>query len=156
MNHDILEESFANGVARLVMLPRIHEKIPIVLAREQRFLHIEALAAQLCAEFHLDAGRTRIGALYLIEARDAYSRWGALAVVAHLEAKYPRLLTTSVGAANRNEASSATLSTTSTSTTSGGLQLDVGTTVRASQVLSSELNPEQVVSCCCAGWLTTM
>ena len=60
----------------------------IDLAREQRFLHIEALAAQLSAEFHLEAGRRHVGALYLREARDAYARWGALAVLAHLEARY--------------------------------------------------------------------
>jgi hypothetical protein len=59
----------------------------IALARGQRFLHIEALAAQLCAEFHLEAGRSRIAALYLREARDAYARWDAHAVVAHLEAR---------------------------------------------------------------------
>jgi PAS domain S-box-containing protein len=60
----------------------------IDLAREQRFLHIEALAAQLAAEFHLEAGHRHVGALYLREALDAYSRWGALAVVAHLEARH--------------------------------------------------------------------
>jgi PAS domain S-box-containing protein len=60
----------------------------IELAREQRFLHIEALAAQLSAEFHLEEGRRHAGTLYLREALDAYARWGALAVVAHLEARY--------------------------------------------------------------------
>jgi len=60
----------------------------IDLAREQRFLHIEALAAQLSAEFHLEAGRRHIGTLYLREALDAYLRWGARAVAAHLEARH--------------------------------------------------------------------
>lgn len=71
-------------------------EVPPELAREQRFLHIEALAAQLTAEFHLQAGRKHLAARYLREARDAYSRWGARAVVAHLDAKYPTLLKTSV------------------------------------------------------------
>jgi PAS domain S-box-containing protein len=60
----------------------------IDLARAQRFLHIEALAAQLSAEFHLEAGRRHVGLLYLREAIDAYARWGARAVVAHLEGRY--------------------------------------------------------------------
>jgi PAS domain S-box-containing protein len=60
----------------------------IDLAREQRFLHIEALASQLSAEFHLEAGRRHVGMLYLREALDAYARWGAVAVVAHLEARH--------------------------------------------------------------------
>jgi signal transduction histidine kinase len=102
----------------------------IELARGQRFLHVEALAAQFCAEFHLDAGRNRIGAVYLREARNAYACWGAHAVVAHLDGKYPALL-------------KAPATTTPDST--GGAQLDVNTVVRAAQALSSELDLERVI-----------
>jgi serine/threonine protein kinase len=103
----------------------------ITLARKEGFLQIEALAAQLCAEYHLQAGRERIGALYLHEARDAYFRWDALALVAHLEAKYPTLLKAPLAMAATD--------------TAGGLQLDVNTAVRAAQALSSELDPDRVV-----------
>jgi signal transduction histidine kinase/CheY-like chemotaxis protein len=112
----------------------------IKLAREQRFLHIEALAAQLCAEFHLQAGRSRIGALYLREARDAYTRWDALAVVAHLEAKYPALLRAPVHNPRVERASA-----TSTTSTTGDVEVDVNTIVRAAQALASELDPTSVV-----------
>ena len=114
----------------------------IDLARAQRFLHIEALAAQLAAEFHLQAGRRRIGAVYLHEAKEAYVRWGALAVVAHLEAKYPDLLKAPVPAAATDRTTPA--STTTTGTTGSGA-LDVKTAVRAAQALSSERDPERVV-----------
>ncbi|WP_437932341.1 AAA family ATPase [Sorangium sp. So ce291] len=123
----------------------------IELARAQRFVHIEALAAQLCAEFHLAAGRSRIAALYLREARDAYLRWDAHAVVAHLEARWPALLrapaqpsapATPAIADRRLTTGVATLTTTGGA---GGAQLDVNTAVRAAQALSSELDPERVV-----------
>ncbi|WP_437779108.1 AAA family ATPase [Sorangium sp. So ce1097] len=120
----------------------------IALARAQGFLHIEALAAQLSAEFHLEAGRSRIAALYLREARDAYARWDARAVVAHLEARWPALLGASAQPAapataeRRPSASATTLTTTNTT---GGAQLDVNTAVRAARALSSELDPERVV-----------
>ncbi|WP_434044092.1 MULTISPECIES: AAA family ATPase [Sorangium] len=120
----------------------------ISLARGQRFLHIEALAAQLCAEFHLEAGRSRIAALYLRDARDAYARWDAHAVVAHLEARWPALLgapaqPAAPAAAERRSATSVT--TLTTTNTTGSAQLDVDTAVRAARALSSELDPERVV-----------
>jgi signal transduction histidine kinase/CheY-like chemotaxis protein len=112
----------------------------IEFAREQRFLHIEALAAQLCADFHLEQGRRHAGALYLREAKGAYTRWGAFAVVAHLEAKYPALLKAPVPAER-----TITTGVTTTTRTTGGAQLDVHTAVRAAQALSSELDPTRVV-----------
>ncbi|WP_437733281.1 AAA family ATPase [Sorangium sp. So ce1335] len=120
----------------------------IALARAQRFLHIEALAAQLSGEFHLEAGRTRIAALYLREARDAYARWDAHAVVAHLEARWPALLGAQAQPATpamteRRLAASVTTLTTTNAT--GSAQLDVNTAVRAARALSSELDPERVV-----------
>ncbi|WP_437670161.1 AAA family ATPase [Sorangium sp. So ce131] len=117
----------------------------IELARAQRFWHIEALAAQLCAEFHLGAGRSRIAAVYLREARDAYVRWDAHAVVAHLEARWPALLGAPAPPAaveRRITASTVTLTTTGAT---GSAELDVSTAVRAAQALSSELDPERVV-----------
>ncbi len=76
----------------------------LTLARRERFLHIEAIAAKLCANFHLQAGRDLHGAQYLREARDAYARWGAHAVVEHLEAKYPELLSESGPAMGERDA----------------------------------------------------
>ena len=112
----------------------------ITLARREGFLHIEALASQFCAEFYLAAGRERIAALYLQEARAAYSRWGALALVAHLEAKYSRLFQSSAPAAGADRAAPTLITDTT-----GNAQLDVGTVVRAAQALSSELDPARVV-----------
>jgi predicted ATPase/signal transduction histidine kinase/CheY-like chemotaxis protein len=107
-------------------------------AHTQGFLHIEALAAQFCADFHLSAGRKRLAAHYLHQACDAYTRWDALALVAHLQAQHPILLHGSA-AASGPERTPTTASTTSTTGTTGSAALDVATTVRAAQTLSSEL-----------------
>ncbi len=129
---------------------RIHDNVgeamakydeAIDLARKEGFLHIEALAAQFCAEFYLGIGRARNAATYLHEARDAYSRWDALAIVTYLEKKYPNVLKNQAPAAR---SSHSTIS--STANESGGASLDVHTAVRAAQALSSELDPERVVA----------
>ncbi|MDC0742541.1 AAA family ATPase [Polyangium mundeleinium] len=115
----------------------------IELAREHRFLHIEALAAQLAAEFRLSTGKSHVGAMYLREARDAYARWGAYAVVAHLSARYPAVLKVSM-----HEPSPERTTVTATTTTMGGstdASFDVKTAVRAAQALSGELDPGRVV-----------
>ncbi|WP_438025415.1 AAA family ATPase [Sorangium sp. So ce233] len=117
----------------------------IALARGQRFLHIEALAAQLCAEFHLEAGRSRFAALYLREARDAYARWDAHAVVAHLEARWPALLGAPAQPATAERRSATSVATLTTTNATGSAQLDVNTAVRAARALSSELDPQRVV-----------
>ncbi|MDI1447274.1 AAA family ATPase [Polyangium sp. 6x1] len=114
----------------------------IELAREHRFLHIEALSTLLAAEFRLQMGKSHIGALYMREARDAYARWGAVNVVAHLGAKYPALLKAS---AQGSAVERASMTAATTTTASGGAMFDVNTAVRAAQALSSELDPERVV-----------
>src|SRR5262249_3346790 len=107
-------------------------------AHAQGFLHIEALAAQLSADFHLSAGRERLAAHYLRQACDAYTRWDALAVVAHLEAQHPTLLPRPSAPPAAERISTPTPPTSVTETT-GSAVLDVTTTVRAAQALSSEL-----------------
>ncbi len=109
----------------------------IDLARKEGFLHIEGLAAHFCAEFFLELGRKRHAAMYLQEARNAYLRWDALALVTHLENTYPDWLTTA--------APDATIRTTSTTDRGSGAALDVNTAVRAAQALSGELDPDRVV-----------
>lgn len=109
-------------------------------AHTQGFLHIEALAAQLCADFHLAKGRKRLAASYLRQARSAYARWDAQALVAHLEAKHSTLLLAPEAPDAHAASSSATIGAT------GEAVLDIRTTVHAAQALSSELDPDRVVA----------
>jgi GAF domain-containing protein/predicted Ser/Thr protein kinase len=121
-------------------------------ARKEGFLQIEGLAAFLCAQFYLEQGRTRIAKLYLHNARDAYARWDAQALVAHLEQRYPDLLNDEVHLAKATRLSTTLASTnltstslTSTGETSSGTALDVHTVIRAAQALAGELDPDRVV-----------
>ncbi|MGM0570564.1 diguanylate cyclase [Marinobacter sp.] len=63
----------------------------ITLAGEQGFVEEQALACKLCGTMHVDAGRVTIGMPYLGRARNLYRRWGAHALVRHLEQRYPEL-----------------------------------------------------------------
>ncbi len=110
----------------------------IAFAHKNGFLHIEGLAAQFSAEFHVQAGRLRFAALYLRDASDAYERWGALALVSHLETKYSALLESAAAPSKRP-------STVTTTDTTGKTAIDVDTVVRAAQALSTDLDPTRVV-----------
>jgi len=106
-------------------------------AAENEYIQEEALAYELAATFYLERGRLKIAQTYMKEAHYAYTRWGALAKVEALEAKYPQLL----------PKSSATKSLTSTSTTAinftsgshSASALDLATVMKASQVISGEI-----------------
>lgn len=114
----------------------------ITLSQKEEFLHIEALADQFCAEFHLAAGRERIAALYLEQAHHAYVRWNADALVKHLKQNYSEKL---------RQYASITLSSkpknsTNTASTAVDVAIDMNTTLRATQTLSSELDTQRVIT----------
>jgi len=113
----------------------------IDVARQQGFLHIEGLAAHFCADFFLELGRKRQATMYLREACDAYQRWDAWALVAHLEAKYSELIAPRA----RDLHSSRPTSSAPTGETASPVALDIHTAIRAAQALSGELDPNRVV-----------
>ena len=60
-------------------------------ARDNGFVHNEALAYELAARFYAGRGFELIGHTYLQEARRSYLRWGADGKVRQLEGLYPQL-----------------------------------------------------------------
>lgn len=114
----------------------------IELARKEGALHLEGLASQLCAEYHLAASREYIATLYLQRARDAYVRWNARALVAHLEQKYSMRLSHSPSGGHSTDHDHTVLADRTTTS----VTIDVDTTIRAAQTLSSELDPQRVVA----------
>src|SRR5262245_24574700 len=60
-------------------------------ARENEFVHHEALACELAARFYLARGFEDIGTLYVRKARYCYLRWGADGKVRQLDQCYPHL-----------------------------------------------------------------
>jgi PAS domain S-box-containing protein len=105
---------------------RLYEQA-IRSARANGFIHNEALANEVASRFYAAGGFERISRMYLQEARYGYLRWGADGKVRQLEQLHPHLRdTTDPGFP---------------ATIIGGSveQLDVGTVVKASHRVSSEI-----------------
>ncbi len=107
-------------------------------ASENEYIHEEALANELAAEFYWANGRNKVAQTYLIDAYYGYIHWGATAKVKHLESEYP--LVFPAASAGKLRADEMIVSTNS-STTSGSHSslLDLTTVVKASQALASEI-----------------
>jgi len=106
----------------------------IAKAKENKSINEEALANELAAKFFLDWGKEKIAKTYLNEAYYLYALWGAQAKVKELEAKYPQLLIkSSIPAFTPDKL------TMMEGTTHSGDVLDLGTIMKASQAISSEI-----------------
>jgi PAS domain S-box-containing protein len=105
----------------------------IRLAREQDFIHKEALANELAARFYAARGFETIALAYLRNARYCYRRWGAFGKVRQLEQLHPKLLE---DATSRPPA--ATVATFVE-------QLDIGAVVKASQAVSGEIVLDRLI-----------
>jgi PAS domain S-box-containing protein len=96
-------------------------------ARDNGFVHNEALANELAARFYATRGFEKIARVYLQDARYGYLRWGADGKVRQLERLHPHLRDAPVPA--------------STATTFGAPvgQLDLGAVLKAAQAVSGEI-----------------
>jgi predicted ATPase/class 3 adenylate cyclase len=109
-------------------------EMAIAMARKNRFPQDEAIACELAGLFHMDNGRPRMARSYLMDARYAYSRWGATAKVRELDDRFPDL---QHGAETTVTRSLMTTDGESNSTISGAL--DLHSVMKASQAISSEI-----------------
>ncbi|MEZ2238742.1 AAA family ATPase [Microcoleus sp.] len=107
-------------------------------AKEQGYLQEEALANELAAEFYYSCNKDKIALVYLTEAYYGYIRWGAIAKVKDLEARYPQLVAQTLNQPPKSSNVSA-IATTTTTNSSLGNALDVGTFIKASQAITSEI-----------------
>jgi PAS domain S-box-containing protein len=102
-------------------------------ARENGFVHNEALACELAARFYAAHGFQEIENLYLRRARYGYLRWGAEGKVRQLDQLHPHL--------REKERATAT-----TSTIGGPVeQLDLATVIKVSQTVSGEIVLEKLL-----------
>jgi PAS domain S-box-containing protein len=69
---------------------RLYERA-ISAARENAFIHHEALASELTARFYSSRGIETVAQVYLREARNGYLRWGADGKVRQLDRLHPHL-----------------------------------------------------------------
>ncbi|NEQ98302.1 MAG: AAA family ATPase [Cyanothece sp. SIO2G6] len=130
----------------------------IAHAKTHGYTHEEALANELAAKFYLNWDKKKVAAGYMQEAYYCYSRWGANAKVAALEARYPELLQPILQPPASSETVLATLSTLVAPvapTPSGNQQhpsrkglnqtLDLASVLRSTQVLSSTIQIDELL-----------
>jgi predicted ATPase/signal transduction histidine kinase len=102
-------------------------------ARTNGFVHVEALAHELAANFYGARGFATTADAYLRNARACYAQWGAQGKVNQLDSSHPHLQTPSTSAAR-----GATVFTPVA-------QLDAETVIKASQSLSSEIDLRRLI-----------
>jgi predicted ATPase/signal transduction histidine kinase len=111
---------------------RLYEQA-IQSAREHGFVQNEGLAHEVAARFYAARGVESIAQTYLRNARHCYLRWGALGKVQQLDQRNPGL---------REEVAPSALGATVSAPVE---QLDVGTVVKASQAVSSEIELAKLI-----------
>ncbi|WP_448265239.1 trifunctional serine/threonine-protein kinase/ATP-binding protein/sensor histidine kinase [Nostoc sp. DSM 114159] len=127
----------------------------ITLAKENQYIQEEALSNELAAKFYLDWGKEKIAQVYMQEAYYCYARWGAKAKTEDLEKRYPQLLAPILQGQHHRfqlsstvDASSFPHQTIHTNLSSSSISeaLDFATIFKAAQVLSSEIQLEQLLT----------
>ncbi|MHC5736223.1 trifunctional serine/threonine-protein kinase/ATP-binding protein/sensor histidine kinase [Nostoc sp.] len=108
----------------------------IASAAENGYLQNEALANELAFRFYLVKDRKKLAKVYLTEARYCYLKWEAMGKVRQLDEEYSQFFTdTAAEAALRDSATNPTREVFEAKTQI----LDLSTTIKASQALSSEM-----------------
>lgn len=114
----------------------------IEIAKKNDYLNEEALCSELAAKFYFAWGKPRIAQVYLTDAHYCYTRWGAMAKVKNLEAKYPQLVTQS--SATKSVINTLTTNRNTTNNHSSEA-LDFATIMKASQTIGSEIRLEKLL-----------
>ncbi|WP_454735670.1 trifunctional serine/threonine-protein kinase/ATP-binding protein/sensor histidine kinase [Cupriavidus necator] len=111
---------------------RLYEQA-ILSARDNDFIHNQALANELAARFYAARGFEKIAWVYLRDARHGYRRWGAEGKVRQLDGLYPAL--------GEEEPAPA-----STRTIGAPVEhLDLATVIAVSQAVSGEIFLDKLV-----------
>ncbi|AUS99957.1 serine/threonine protein kinase [Nostoc sp. CENA543] len=157
MNHqhkfDLVEAEKCRVLGQKIAATDIYDKA-IGGAKINDYVQEAALANELAAKFYLDWGKQRIAQEYMIEAYYAYARWGAEAKVVDLETHYPQLLAPILQQAHTPLSTDETILTLRTVSSAGSLTsntsvsdtLDLTAILKASQMLSAEIEIEKLLS----------
>jgi two-component sensor histidine kinase len=109
----------------------------IAMARENGFAHVEALANELLARFHLSFNRKPLGQVYILKACKCYQKWGTPAKVLALIQEYELEYSDEYPVIEPREESEKRDALTSSSTSIR--RIDLATALRASQTISEEI-----------------
>lgn len=127
-----------------------HYDRAITLAGTNEYTQEQALANELAAKFYLELGKQNIAQLYLTQAYYCYALWGAKAKVDDLELGYPELLAPILQPEKISLDAHNTIPTIGITTISSkstiSEALDWASVVKASCILSGEIQLEQLLS----------
>ncbi|MEG5038830.1 MULTISPECIES: AAA family ATPase [unclassified Microcoleus] len=118
----------------------------IILARENEYLNEEALAYELAGRFYLARNQNHVARHYLQDAHYAYQRWGAVAKVKDLEARYPQFLAIQSLSSTRTDTENNIINPITTTGSNSGEALDFAAVMKASQAISGEIVLEQLLN----------
>ena len=116
--------------------------LAIASAAENGYLQNEALANELAFRFYLAKGRKNFAKVYFKEARYRYLKWEATGKVWQLDEQYSQLFTDTVGEVTGRGTSTKQIRDISEAKTQA---LDISTAIKASQALSSEMEPNRLM-----------
>ncbi|MEG4202292.1 serine/threonine-protein kinase PknK, partial [Microcoleus sp. Pol12A5] len=113
----------------------------IKLAKENEFVHEEALANELAAKFWFAQEKSDFAQIYLKKAYQGYQIWGAKHKVEDLDEKYLQWLGSTRTATENN-----TINPITTTGSNSGETLDFAAVMKASQAISGEIVLEQLLN----------
>jgi predicted ATPase/signal transduction histidine kinase len=102
------------------------------------FLHLRALANELQADYWLEKGHAKIARSFLREAYSLYERWGGHRKLRQMERRSSRWLWPTTERSTLNH------STVSSPDTVLGGSLDITSVIKATQAISSEVQPDKL------------
>ena len=140
--YDLVEAEKAKVLGQYWEASELYEQA-IKGARENEYLHEEAIAYELAAEFYLAVGRAKIAETYIRESHYGYIRWQAKAKVADLEQRYSQFFTQS--STSQAQKISSSLSSISSSSSTSSTVLDLASVLKASQAISGEIILENLL-----------
>lgn len=128
----LIDAEIARVEGRELDAERLYEEA-IRSARENGFVHNEAIAHELASRFYAARGLTTVADAYLRSARHAYLRWGADGKVRDLDRRFPHI--------KPEEAAIAATETVMTPVET----LDLATVIALSQAMSGEMVIEKLL-----------
>ncbi len=135
--YELVEAERARVLGQPLEAMEFYDRV-IAGAREQGFIHEEALASELAAEFYFSKGRENLARDYLTQSYYGYVRWRATVKTRDLEARYPDIFSRIPKPKNTDSEGNRTINST-TRGSSGALDLDLSTVMKASQAISGEI-----------------
>ena len=132
--YELVEAEKARVLGKNLQAMELYDRA-IAGAKEQGFVHEEAIANERAAEFYLAINREQVAKAYMTQAYYTYIRWGAKAKVADLDERYPDLISRSTPV----ETNIFRVTQTTASSSTQAQSLDLSSILKASRTLSGEI-----------------